>query len=217
MKTRLQWIIILGGGLMFGVSLASAGSIWAKAQRGTRPLHTDDTARQIGDVLTIIISEHSVVENETERTLEKTSSRDFSASGSLPTDESSVLKQLNWLTGRLLNLSSATFEMDAENTFEGTADYDSARSITDRITATVVDVLPNGSLVVVGSRSRGVARDTQIVEVSGIVRPSDLTFANTVTSDKIADFRLLYRHKGHENKFINPGWLEWVMNVINPF
>ena len=82
---------------------------------------------------------------------------------------------------------------------------------------TVIDVLPNGNLVVVGSRSREVGKEAQIVEASGVVRPSDLTFANAVSSEKIADFRLVLRHKGQENAFTRPGWLEWLMNTANPF
>ena len=50
-----------------------------------------------------------------------------------------------------------------------------------------------------------------------MVRPSDLTFANAVSSEKIADFRLVLRHKGQENAFTRPGWLEWLMNTANPF
>ena len=93
-------------------------------------------------------------ENETSRGMSKDSSRDFSMSGSLPTTESSFIRNLNHLTGRMLNLSSVEFEMDTENTFNGKADYDTDRKITDKITVTVIDVLPNGNLVVVGSRSR---------------------------------------------------------------
>ncbi|HDY64695.1 MAG TPA: flagellar basal body L-ring protein FlgH [Phycisphaerae bacterium] len=217
MKVLSRWVLVSLAIMMFGVSPADAGSIWAKAGYRTRALYTDDTAREVGDVLTIIISEHSIVENETKRILKKKSSRDFSASGTFPVDDVPLLRRLNWLAGRLLNLPDTEFEMDAENKFDGKADFDSDRKIVDQITVIVIDVLPNGNLLVVGSRSRGVSNDTQTVEISGIVRPSDITFANTVKSNQVADFRIVLRHKGQENRFTNPGWLEWLMNNVNPF
>lgn len=217
MKAQLRWAMLSAVILMLVASSAGAGSIWAKAQSRIRPLHTDDTARAIGDILTVVISEHSVIENETTRALAKSSSRDFSTSGDLPVRENSLLKSLNWFTGRLFNLSSAEFELDTENKFDGSAEYDTDRKIADKMTVTVMDVLPNGNLVVVGSCQRAVVGDTRILDVSGVVRPSDVTFANTVRSDQVADFRIAYRHKGQENSFTKPGWLEWILNRINPF
>lgn len=217
MKVLTRWILVSLAIMMFGVSPADAGSIWAKAGGRTRALHTDDTAREIGDILTVIISEHSVVENETTRALQKKSDRNFSASGDFPVDDVPLLRRLNWLSGRLLNLPDTKFEMDANNKFDGKAEFDTDRKIADQMTVTVIDVLPNGSLLIVGSRSRGVSGDTQIVEISGIVRPRDITFANTIKSNQVADFRIIMRHKGHENRFSNPGWLEWLMNNANPF
>ncbi len=217
MKAQLRWAMLSAVILMLAASSAGAGSIWAKAQSRIRPLHTDDTARAIGDVLTIVISEHAVIENEVTRKLAKSSSRDFARSGDLPVRENSLLKGLNWFTGRLFNLSKAEFELDTENKFDGAADYDSDRSIVDKTTVTVIDVLPNGNLVVVGSCQRAVVGDMRILDISGVVRPSDITFANTVRSDQVADFRIAYRHTGQENSFTKPGWLEWIMNRINPF
>jgi len=203
--------LIIAGLILGSVSVVHAGSIWAKAHH-PKPLYADDTASRVGDVLTIVIEEHSVIENESGRKLEKSSSRSASVSGNMD-----LLKVLDRATGKLFSIPDLSLDTEAENKFEGDTEYDSDRKITDEISATVTDVLPNRNLVIVGSRQRRVAGETEVVQVSGIVRPSDITFANTVSSDRMADFKLVFRHKGRENQFTRPGWLGEILNFLNPF
>jgi len=206
-------IFIVGMGMLLLVSsVCHAGSIWAKANTSRRALHTDETARQIGDILTVIIDEHSEIDNETSRQMKKKSSRD----GSI-TNDISLLGKIDALTGRLFNLTDMSLEMDAANEFDGSADFDSDRSVKDQITVTVQDVQPNGNLVVLGHIERKVSGDTQIVQVSGVVRPIDVTFGNTINSEQIANFQITYSHRGRENRFTGPGWFSRILNILNPF
>jgi len=191
---------------------ASAGSIWAKASCNGRALHADDTARGVGDSITIVINERSVIENETTRTQDKGSSRAAKMEGTVD------LANLIGSVGKhIFDFPKLDMASSAETKFDGKANYDSDRSVADQITVTVQDVLPNGNLVILGSRERCVAGDKQIIQVSGIVRPSDITFANTVRSDQVADFRVHYSHRGPENHFTRPGWLARILNFLNPF
>jgi flagellar L-ring protein precursor FlgH len=191
---------------------ARAGSIWAKASARARALHSDDTARKTGDMLTIVIEEHSVITNETERGLSKKSARDVEVDTNFD-----LMNRLNEYTFRLFNLPQMAADIEAETSFDGSADYDSDRKVEDQITVTVADVLPNGNLVVVGSCERNTDGDHQIVQVSGVVRPSDVTFANTVRSSQVAEFKLVVRHGGREKRFTRPGWLDRILNIVNPF
>ncbi len=187
-----------------------AGSIWAKAHQ-RRAIYADDTARAIGDNLTIVIQENSRVANATNRTLEKNASRSVSASGNA---EGGNL--FNWLF-RKLKLPTIEAQSDAETKFEGEAEYDTSRLLSDRVTVSVHDILPNGNMVVVGRRERMVDGDRHIVEVSGIVRPSDVSYENTVPSDMIANFQINIRVTGQESQFTNPGWLSRVLNFLSPW
>ena len=81
---------------------------------------------------------------------------------------------------------------------------------------TVEDVLPNGNLVVIGMRERVVDGDGQTVQTSGIVRPSDIAFDNTVSSKKVADFKMVYKSRGQDSLFTRPGWLARILNALNP-
>ncbi len=211
--SRIPSIFIIALAAVISVPCACrAGSIWAKASSSRQALHSDDTARQVGDILAIIIDEHSEIDNETSRQMSKKSSRKGKVTGGIH-----LLDKIDALTGRLFNLTDMDLETEAETDFDGSADYDSDRSVKDQITVTVQDVQPNGNLVILGQIERKVSGDTQIVQVSGVVRPSDITFANTVNSEQVANLQISYSHRGRENRFSKPGWLGQILNFLNPF
>ncbi len=193
-------------------SAAPAGSIYAKASRRSRSLFTDDTAKAMGDVLTILIEEQSTIANETSRKTNKKDDRSASVTGI-----SDLMKAIDGATGKLFSIEGAKLNSTAETGFDGSADYGSSRTVTDRITVTVQDVLPNGTLVVLGVRTRKTAGDTQTVRVSGIVRPSDISQDNTISSKQVADFSIDYATAGQESQSTNPGWLGRILNFLNPF
>lgn len=210
MTRAIQITLIAALVLAWTASAGQAGSIWAKGKG--RALHGDDAARYVGDVLTIVIAEHSVIENENGRAMGKKSGRKASVAGNID-----LLRGLDAITGKLFSIPDMDLDISADSDFEGDTSYDVDRKMVDQITVTVSDVLPNGNLIVVGSRHRKVAGDTQIIQVSGVVRPSDVTFSNTVSSDRVADFRIVFREEGRETQFTRPGWLDWILNTTNPF
>jgi flagellar L-ring protein precursor FlgH len=81
----------------------------------------------------------------------------------------------------------------------------------------VVDVQPNGNLIVLGSRKRDVGGDIQTVEISGIVRPSDINFDNTVSSRRVADFHVIAKNQGVSDTYTDPGWLGSIFDLLWPF
>ena len=197
--------------LMWPVVSALAGSIYARGRARTQAIFTDDVAHNIGDVLTIVIEEQSKIENASQRKMDKSDTR--SAKIQNPTD---LVGGLNQATGKLFNLDKLDFQASSSTEFEGSANYDSDRSMADRITVTVNDVLPNGNLVVLGKRERTTSGDKQIIEASGIVRPSDIAFDNTISSEKVAEFKMVYKNQGQENNFTSPNWLARILNWLNP-
>jgi flagellar L-ring protein precursor FlgH len=195
-----------------GASACRAGSLWAKGSGRTRALFTDDTARQVGDVLTVVIEEKSVIENETSRSRDKTTSRTGKMDGTL--DVANVMFPVG---EHIFDFPKMDFSSSSKTQFDGEADYDTDRSFSDEIPVVIEDVQPNGNLVLVGRRTRTVAGDTQVIEISGVVRPSDVTFSNTVKSTNVADFRIVHRTVGQDNGFVDPGWLGRFYNFINPY
>jgi len=212
MKSTTRLMIVALAAVTFAASVCQGGSIWARGNSRTRKLFSDDTARDIGDVLTIKIQEESKIETETTREMDKKTSRTGKMGGTL--DLANVL----WPVGKnIFDFPKLDFTSSSDTKFDGGADYDTDRSIADEITVVVEDVLPNGSLAVLGSRTRNIAGNKQIIEVSGIVRPSDVDFDNTVSSSRVANFHIVHRTTGQENRFTKPGWLGLIFNVLNPF
>jgi len=181
---------------------AQAGSIWARRDKNMKDVYADDTARRIGDVLTIKISEASKVDNKSKRDLKKETDRSIAFNGEL---------------GNFADLGEFGTSATSSNELKGKADFKDERSFLDSITVAVVDVLPNSNLVVAGTRQRHIAGDTQTIEVSGIVRTSDIEFDNTIRSEQIANFSIVTKNGGISEPFKKPGWLGRFLDIIWPF
>jgi flagellar L-ring protein precursor FlgH len=209
--TVRTWILAASISLLAASPPAKGGSIYARARAGAARLYSDDAARNTGDTLTIVIEEQSKIENETTRKLDKSNSRSAKASGTFD-----LGNMISWLEGHIWRLPNADINHQASNKFDGKGEYESEKKVTDKITVTVQDVLPNGNLVVLGQRERMIAGDKQTIQASGIVRPSDVNFSNEVSSKKVADFKIVYKNHGQESHFVNPGWLARILNWLNP-
>jgi len=206
-KTALMLLTTIS--ILCPAARSPAGSIWAKRDKNMRDIYADDVARNIGDVLTVQITEDSKIDNKAKRDLKKETDRSNAFNGELgvTTPNHNLLPRM------------PGFTMNAESTNElkSKADYKDERSFVDRITVVVVDILPNRNLVVTGTRHRNIAGDIQIIEVSGIVRPSDIAFNNTVKSEQVANFHIVTRHAGVAAPYTRPGWLGAIFDVVWPF
>lgn len=202
MNNKSLLLLVLTASLLFSTACSQAGSIWAKRDKNMKAVYADDVARQIGDVLTITITENSTVDNKAKRDMKKETDRSTTFNGDL---------------GNFADLGEFGMSAESDNELKSKADYKDERKFVDNITVVVIDILPNRNLVVLGTRNRDISGDTQIIEVSGIVRPSDISFDNKVKSERVADFRIVSRNGGISAPYTKPGWLEGILNVIWPF
>jgi flagellar L-ring protein precursor FlgH len=205
MKIKIISVIIL---ITVGAQLY-AGSIWAKRNTELRHPYTDEVARKVGDILTITIEEKPTIANEVKNVLSNQNSNSATFNGDLgiTTDNHNILPRMPGLN---LSTSSA-------RSLTGNSKFDDKRSITDEIAVVVEDVMPNGNLVVVGSRFREIAGDIQEIRINGIVRPTDISFENKISSQKVANFQMVFTNKGQSETYNKPGWMTNVMNAIWPF
>jgi len=214
MKATLQWTALVALTVLVSATAAMGGSIWAKAACRRVP-HADDTAKNIGDILKIVIDERTTIDNETTREMSKQSKHDADASGEL------TLPYIISLLKPNHNFTSPNTSLDMSLDFKRETDtegkYEQTDVLTDEITVTVADVLPNGNMVVVGSRERKSAGDNRTVQVSGVVRPSDITFANTVSSECVAEFKIIFKKSGVEKRYIEQSLFDKVLTLINLF
>ena len=198
MKRSLPLLVAF---LLLASPCAFPGSIYAKRGHAPISLYADDTAHRIGDLITVVIKESAKIQNDEKREMDKDSSKKAGWGGSFGGQ----------------SFTPFALESSGTNAFDGNATFDSDRSVTDRITAIVLDVLPNGNLIIAGRRRRDTQGDTQYIRVSGIVRPSDISFANTVYSEQVADFQMIYEDAGQGQHFSNPGFGDRALNFIWPW
>ncbi len=199
-------VIVICLVLCLGTRL-QADSIWSRRDESKRDVYADDKAHYVGDILTILIIEESTIDNKAKRTLSKETSRSANFNGGVSLEH--ILPEVP-----SLKLGGGT---TYTNTLDGKADYKDEREFTDSVSVVVIDIMPNGNLVVSGTRDRKIADDIQTIEVSGIVRPNDIAFDNTIQSAQIANFSIISRNKGVAAQYTRPNWLGRIFDAIWPF
>ena len=110
-----------------------------------------------------------------------------------------------------------TLAAGSENTFSGKGGTESANTFTGSITTTVVDVLPNGHLVVTGEKQIGVNQNVDVLRFSGTVDPRSLQPGSVVNSTLVANVRVQSRGRGAQSEAQAMGWAGRFFNKITPF
>ncbi len=187
-----------------------ADSIWDRRTIGSAYIFVDTRARRVGDLVTIAIAENTGIDNKDQRDATKATKTGgtFDFKGKITGTSSGASRSA------AANLDTLT---TSQRNFSGSSTYNVAQNLTDRITATVVAVLPNGNLVVEGSRTRVVGNETRTLSVSGVVRPVDIGPTNTVQSQYLGNFQITYNGRGDQSSYSNQGWLGRIVNHLWPF
>lgn len=158
------------------------GSIYDPAQ-GPINMIADKTARRPGDLITVLIVENQEVKNEETSQLRRATTLDYALdSFDIKPGTFSVLPRL---------------AASSQDDFNGTANVEKNGEFTARITAMVMDMLPNGNLVIKGRREIRIDAETKVIEFSGVVRRFDVRADNTILSELVADARVSYAGEGH--------------------
>jgi flagellar L-ring protein precursor FlgH len=173
------------------VQASGNGAIYQAA--AYRPLFEDRRARQVGDMLTIVINEKTQAGKAASSNASKTSAVDssISAVAGLP----------------LKTLQGLGVNAEASNTYDDKSAVNSSNTFSGSVTVTVIDVLPNGNLVVAGEKQIALDKGTEYVRLSGVVQPDTIQAGNTVSSSKVADARLEYRTSAKFDKAEMMSWL----------
>ena len=174
-------------------SNVEARSLWRDG--GGWSLYSDSKARDVGDILTIVINE----------TTTQTASKQRSN-----TKEGSV--NLNAGTGIFHFLAAAA--ASGSDNFSAQGSASDTNRFTGNVTVTVVEVLPNGNMVVEGTQSIWQNRDEHKITLRGVVRRQDVTTNNTVLSTRVADATLKFDGKGPLNAKQRQGILTQIFNIL---
>jgi flagellar L-ring protein precursor FlgH len=182
------------------------GSIYDVSHGCVSPV-ASKIAGRIGDLVTIVISETQDLKNEESNDITKKTSLDYQ------------IKNFDIAPHAFTTLPRLTTASDDE--FNGSANYSKKGQFQARLTAVVVDVLPNGNMIVGGRREIRIDNETKTLEFCGIVRGYDVKSDNTIASELVANGRVSYIGKGPLTNGTNRrglgGWIHDALDWLWPF
>ncbi len=185
-----------------------ANSLW---RPGSRAFLKDLRASEIGDIVTvdINISEKASLSNQTTRTRESNDKAGISSLFGLEKSLNTILPDAvkpETLIGTNSSLSNV-----------GAGKISRSESVKVRIAATVVQILPNGNLVIHGLQETQINFEVRELQIAGIIRPQDITSENIISYEKIAEARLAYGGRGHISDMQQPRYGSQILDIIMPF
>jgi flagellar L-ring protein precursor FlgH len=180
-------------------------------------LYVYASARNVWDTIFVAIVESSSSKMAANTTAERASGIDAGVDNAL--GYMRYLQEKNPRLGTDAGGSSGNtlFKADIKNSHEGTGSSDRSGSITASIGARVVEVYPNGNLVIFGRQEMKVNNDVQYIIVSGVVRPEDVDADNTIQSTSLADAHIEYVGKGIIADKQKAGWGTRLVDKVWPF
>lgn len=179
---------------------AEAAGLWGKQ---TRSFFRDRRATAVGDLVTVIIeiNDQAQLRNATER------SRDGDQNASSPI----ILGQNPIASGGDL------IDLNSESSSKGEGSIRRNEKISLRVSATIMQKLPNGNFVLAGRQEVKVNYELRELRIAGIVRPMDIDLDNTIAYDKIAEARISYGGRGQISAMQRARYGEDVLEVILPY
>jgi len=160
---------------------------------------------QVGDIITVILNEST----QAARTSNSDLSRESKNTG-LPSGLSTEVGKVSpFLQGIDLSASNITSK--------GKGVADQKASLVGSVAVTVVEVLANGNLMVRGEKKLGLAEGTEVIQVSGIIRPQDVGPNSTVQSLRLANAQIAYRGNGDVANAAKAGWGTSALHRFWPF
>ncbi|HEY2990923.1 MAG TPA: flagellar basal body L-ring protein FlgH [Candidatus Binatia bacterium] len=188
-----------------GAAPVSPGSLWPRDDHVF--FYGDVKARRVGDILTVRIVEAAEASNAADT--------DLSRKSSINAKVDSFLGAKRFLG--FSPLSQPVVESSADNGHVGKGTTTREGKVTANITTVVTQVLPNGNLVIKGTRTVGVNHEEQLITLTGIVRQEDLARDNSVLSTQIADAHITLSGAGVVADKQRSGWGTWVFDWLWPF
>ena len=157
----------------------------------------------VGDLITVLLNESTQANRAQTGEFKRKDSNDVVPS-SWPGKIGLALGENNPLRGS--NVTSA-----------GSGTADQTASLTGSIAVTVVEVLANGNMMVRGEKQLALTEGAEVIQVSGIVRPEDISPNNTVQSRRLANAQIAYRATGDMASAVRPGWGTNLLMKVWPF
>ncbi|ROR41083.1 flagellar L-ring protein precursor FlgH [Caminibacter pacificus] len=178
-------------------------------------LFSDTKAKRVNDVVTVVITEQITQSSQASKKLNESNTDagglfDATISGGayVGGKEYKLSK-----TGIGINFPS----MNSTRTFQGSGTQQRNEKFQTTITARIVKVLANGNYYIYGTRELYVDGQKQIIQISGVVRPEDISPDNTIDSKYIADAKIAYKTQGDIKRYTEQNWFAKLWSAIVPW
>jgi len=178
-------------------------------------LFADTKAKRVNDIVTVVITENV---SQIFQSTKKLNESDNSGGGNVNAGISGGVKVNGHgpnigFTGINLSLPS----MSSNRSFSGSGSQNTKQQFQTTISARIVKVLKNGNYYIYGTKEMLLNGEKQIIEVSGVIRPQDITPDNIVYSKNIADEKIIYKSEGDINEYTHQNWFARFWNKIAPW
>lgn len=192
-----RWSVLVAFLILF-VPMALADSVWS--ENSASPYSTQK-AYKVGDIINILILESSTAKN---------------LAGTKTNVQDDLSAKFNHTIQRLAPIIGANTQVDGQiyNKYAGDGQTTRGNNVQARISAWVTEVLPNGNLAIKGSHKVEVNNEVQEIAINGIVRPKDISGANTIYSYQVASANLSIKGTGTVAEAESPGWLTRIFNWL---
>lgn len=183
-------------------------SLW---QPGAHAFFKDQRAHRVGDILTVKIDINDTADISNTTTRSRETAEKFGAENlfGLETQLTKVLPE-GVDPSKLVGLSN-------KPTHKGTGTIKRQEKINMTFAASIVQILPNGNLVIAGRQETRVNYEVRELVLTGIVRPEDINSANSIPYEKIAEARISYGGRGQINDMQQPPYGQQILNTLSPF
>ncbi len=198
-------LLFLVFNLILTTSASYADSLWATSKRAS--IFDNQKMYKIGDLVTVKISAESTAVQEAGTTTRKQSEIgakffDTYDQYSLDTNRNQAMRKLQ------------DYQIGGNDNYSGVGQTTRKSKVEAIVSCIITKILPNGNLVISGERLVDVNNDSEIIQISGIVRPGDIDVKNEINSHQIAQFNISLKGQGVVNSKQTPGFLSNFFNWV---
>ena len=219
-----------------GATQAQANSLWVKAGNSEQSMFADKVARGLGDILTIVVDENTTSTQDADLLTRD----EYQGGGGIGIAFNQFFNQFLQAAPRLFGLATGptttdqdgnasipvggnnnitipTLDLAASGEWNAGGRTANKLTVSNRTAVTVVDVLPNGNLVVEGAKIIRTGVEDQYAYMRGVVRPVDIEADNTISSTRISDAQVEFVPAGELTEAQKKGWLLKAWDKVKPF
>jgi flagellar L-ring protein precursor FlgH len=223
-QSNLLLSMVCAAAVASGIAQAQANSLWVKAGSSEQSMFADKVARNIGDILTIVVDENTT----STQNADLLTRDEYQGGAGIGIAFNSFFNQFLQATPKWFGMATGipvndddvtipTLDLAATGEWNAGGRASNVLTVTNRTAVTVVDVLPNGNLVVEGAKIIRTNQEDQYAYMRGVVRPVDIAADNTIPSTKIADAQVEFIPSGQLTDAQKKGWLLRAWEKVKPF